>query len=79
MQAGFQVKSSSKLMEAGTRFLEAAREYRKAFLEDVGGAAVIWLTDKDGSMVIFTRGEYRSTLMENIHRLEFEHTNLEPV
>jgi len=62
------------LQAAADRFRDAGLEYWEmlhkceATARNTAGA-VVWLTDADGSMVIFTRGEYRERLMMNIDRI----------
>jgi hypothetical protein len=55
------------LNEAAGRFLAAGQEYweacRKAGL-DIG--SVTWIEDSAKGLAIFTRGEYRDTIMRNI-------------
>jgi len=52
-------KAAQDVIDAMYRFFELNR----------GRGAVQWLEDHDGKVVIFTRGEYRGQLMENIDRL----------
>lgn len=55
------------LQEAADKFMEAGQEYwdacHKAGL-DIG--SVIYIDQSDKGMAIFTRGEYRHTIMQNI-------------
>ena len=57
----------AELQKAADKFLAAGQEYwdacRKAGL-DIGSVTYIDASDK--GMAIFTRGEYRETLMHNI-------------
>lgn len=39
------------------------------------GGALFWLDDQAGKTVIFTRGEYRPTLLSNVDRLRWEGGN----
>jgi hypothetical protein len=59
-----------QLEECGQRFLEAGYAYWEMMnkIKKLGGA-VAWITNGDGHMVIFTRGEYSDTLLRNIDRL----------
>ena len=57
------------LQRSAERLLEAAMDYFEAHKRATGGAAVVWLKDTAGRMVVLTRGEYRDTLMRNIDRL----------
>lgn len=76
--------ASPELTEVGTRLLTVAEEYWKAAHIDNVRGAVIWLEDSVGNTVIFTCGEYRRQLMDNIDRLPdsviktFEHIVTDP-
>lgn len=63
------LKAGSELELAAKELFEAAMRYWEAFRRETGGAAVVWLTDDEGRMVMLTRGEYRNTLMQNIEQL----------
>lgn len=58
-----------KRRAAGQKLLDAAHEFFRACHEEGQRAAVQWLRGSDGELVIFTRGEYRETLMANIDKL----------
>ena len=58
------------LQKAGERLMDAAYEYWEMCAKTgLVNGAVVFLTDADGKMVIFTRGEYRHALMTNIDQL----------
>jgi hypothetical protein len=57
------------LQEVGQRFLDAGLEYFDACCKAGIDGAVIWLEATDGKLCIFTRGEYRTILLNNIERL----------
>lgn len=57
---------SDPLREAGERLLVAAHEYWTVAQRNAVPGAVVWLEGDDGRLVIFTRGEYRHTLLANI-------------
>ncbi len=59
----------SKRIEAGNKLLEAAMDFWDACRQEGQYGAVQWLEGSDGSLLIFTRGEYRHALMSNIHSL----------
>ncbi len=62
-----------KRMKAGQKLLDAAHEFWNTCHDEGQYGAVQWLTGSRGELVIFTRGEYRGQLMENITKLsEFE-------
>ena len=54
------------LKASADRLMEAAHDYFKAMSKHNLAGGCIWLTDEAGAMVIFTRGEYRQTLLRNI-------------
>lgn len=58
--------SHKKLGVAAEKLLRAARKYYKEMEKVNLSAGCIWITDKEGAMVIFTRGEYRQRLLINI-------------
>lgn len=59
----------SKRRDAGQKLLDAAHEFWDACREEGQYGAVQWLEATDGAIVIFTRGEYRHTLLNNITML----------
>jgi hypothetical protein len=64
-----QAMTMDELREAGDRLLIAAQEYWVAAHKAGISGAVIWLEDRDKGLVIFTRGEYRATILRNIHEI----------
>lgn len=58
-----------KRLAAAQKLLDAAHEFWSACHEEGQYGAVQWLTGTLGELVIFTRGEYRQQLMENIRTL----------
>lgn len=64
---------NEELHGAAEKLLEAAHAYYKVMQKRQLAGGCIWLTDKDGAMVVFTRGEFKNQLMHNIEtRLPFE-------
>jgi hypothetical protein len=58
------------LKQSGDRLMEAAYDYwEMCHKTGLVQGAVVFLTDAEGQMVIFTRGEYRAQLMQNIDEL----------
>ncbi len=55
-----------RLYEKGRALLEAAYDFWKDCHENGQTGAIRWLEDDKGHILIFTRGEYKSQLMENI-------------
>lgn len=56
-------KSADELMKAAYNYWEMCHK------TGLVTGAVVFFTDDKGQMVVFTRGEYRSTIMQNIDRL----------
>lgn len=63
---------TDKRLQAANELLRAAHAFWKIERESGMPSAVKWITGDDGSMVIFTRGEYRDQLMRNITELPGE-------
>lgn len=60
---------NSKRLVAAQKLLDAAHKFWKACHEEGQHGAVQWLIGTNGELIIFTRGEYRETLMSNIETL----------
>jgi hypothetical protein len=58
--------TDNALQTAGQKLLDSAYEYWQEYQRSIGNSAVVYLKDTNGRMVVFTRGEYREALMENI-------------
>ncbi len=54
---------------AGDELLKAALNFWEACHEEGQYGAVQWLEGTGGQLLIYTRGEYRQQLMENIYKL----------
>lgn len=67
--------SEEELQAAGQVLLDAAYAYWKLMQEAGHGGALFWLDDSAGKTVLFTRGEYRQTLLKNVDRLRWEGGN----
>lgn len=57
------------LEKVGERFLEAGLAYWEAMHKAGIDGAISWLQDRDGALVLYTRGEYRDLLLNNVERL----------
>lgn len=55
-----------ELKDAAAKLLAEAHSYFKIMQKRGLAGGCIWLTDSDGAMVVFTRGEYRTRLLQNI-------------
>ena len=58
--------SMDELNEIAAEFLAAGRKYWEAAQKAGIRGAVIWVSDTADGFVLFSRGEYRETLMRNI-------------
>ena len=58
------IKAAQNLLDAAHQYWRIERDRSKS-----PSAAVRWLSDATGAVLIFTRGEYRETLMRNIDAL----------
>lgn len=67
--------SEEELRQAGQTLLDAAYAYWKVMQEAGMGGALFWLDDAAGKTVLFTRGEYRATLLRNVDQLRWEGGN----
>jgi len=54
---------------AGQKLLTAAQEFWDACRAEGQDGAVQWLEGSGGELLIYTRGEYRKTLLTNVHAL----------
>lgn len=58
-----------KRRAAGQKLLVAAQEFWDACRAEGQHGAVQWLEGSGGELLIYTRGEYRKTLLTNVHEL----------
>ena len=66
--------TSEALQQAANRFIDAGFEYWEACHKSgLVGGAVIWCADGKGRMALFTRGEYRRTILQNIDSIGSAH------
>lgn len=59
-----------KRQAAAQKLLAAAHEFWSACMAEGQYGAGQWLTGTSGELVVFTRGEYRDTLLKNIWSLD---------
>lgn len=62
-------QADEQLRAAAADLLAAAMRYWKEYRRVTGGAAVVWVGDTNGELVVLTRGEYRDQLMVNIDNI----------
>ena len=70
MDTNLRTDDDPALHDAAEALMEAAMRYWREYRRVTGGAAVVWVKDTDGRMVILTRGEYQGELMRNIDALQ---------
>jgi hypothetical protein len=70
METNLRTDDDKALHDAAEALMEAAMRYWREYRRVTGGAAVVWIKDEDGRMVVLTRGEYHQTLMRNIDVLQ---------
>lgn len=58
--------NDAELKAGAQALLDAGHAYFNMMRKRGLAGGCIWLTGMDGAMVIFTRGEYRSRLLDNI-------------
>jgi hypothetical protein len=56
-----------ELKEAAQRLLDTCQDYYTLMSKKGLAGGTIWLTGHDGSLVIFTRSEFKDKLLWNIH------------
>jgi hypothetical protein len=69
METNMNLEVNEELKAKGQALLTAAYEFWKAHQRLAGRNAVVWLDDTSGHFVLFTRGEYKSQIIQNIHPL----------
>lgn len=69
MQTNKNIAKDSELAKRGQALIDAGQAYWDEYRRVCGGDAVVWLLDDEGKLIVFTRGEYRGQIMENINRI----------
>lgn len=69
IETNFSTINDPALRAAGQALLDAAMAYWVEYQRACGSAAVVWLSDTDDRLLIFTRFEYRHQLLQNIQGL----------
>lgn len=64
--AGSELATDQELHDACAAVTLAGRKFWEARARVLGSAAVVWVEDHDGALVIYTRGEYRQQLLAAI-------------
>ena len=72
METNMNATVNKELFEAGRKLLESAYEFWKIHQKLAGPRAVVWLENESGGYVLFTRGEYKTQIIQNISPLAGE-------
>lgn len=59
----------STLRESADRLRYAGHDFWTACQKEAGGGAVRWIDFSDGTLIIFTRGEYRDALLSGVDKI----------
>jgi hypothetical protein len=70
MKTEMDVNVNEDLRRKAVNLLKAAYEFWEIHQKVCGSSAVVWLEDDNEKLVVFTRGEYRRQIMENIDQLK---------
>lgn len=63
------ISLDTELHAKGEALLKAAHEYWECYRTQVGGpAAVVWLEADNGHFILFTRGEYKASIIQAANR-----------
>lgn len=69
IQTNKYIEHESELFVKAKALIEAGHNYWKQYQKDVGGsAAVVWLECENGHFVLFTRGEYKDSILSAANR-----------
>ena len=68
MQTNKTISKDSELAEKGQALIKAAYEYWQVYQRECGSSAVVWLDDTIGHFVLFTRSEYKDSIMASAMR-----------
>lgn len=68
METNKNIKRDSELYRKGQALLDAAYEYWEEYCKECEASAVVWLDDDSGHFVLFTRGEYKESILETANR-----------
>ena len=68
METNRRIPEDSELAHKARALFQAARDYWEAFQCDHGPSAVVWVENDNGHFVLFTRGEYKESIMGQAYR-----------
>ena len=68
METNKRISPNSTLGKKAKSLLKAAHEYWEVYQKEVGPDAVVWLENDNGCFVLFTRSEYKTSIMAVVSR-----------
>lgn len=63
-----QLDTNSKLKDQADKLFKSFKEYWELFQKEVGPAAVIWIQDESGELIMYTRGEQADHLINSVRK-----------
>jgi hypothetical protein len=72
METNMNAAAHAELRKKGQALIEAARAFWEVHRSIGGPRAVVWLSSTDGSLVVFTRAEYRDQILANVRPISEE-------
>lgn len=71
MQTNKTISKENKLYGIGNRFFEVANEYWEEYQKQLGSAALVWIENEKGTFILFTRGEYKESILSQAMKESF--------
>ena len=63
MQTNKTIAKDSELYKKANQFFKVAQEYWELYQKELGASAVVWIENDLGHFVLFTRSEYKSSIL----------------
>jgi hypothetical protein len=64
------IASDSALNKRAQNLINAACQYWQEYRREIGRCAVVWVETSDNHFVLFTRSEYRESIMKEAKKIE---------
>ena len=64
------IPSDSELNKKAQNLINAACQYWQEYQREIGRCAVVWVETSDNHFVLFTRSEYRDSIMKEVEKIE---------
>lgn len=68
METNKTIAKDSELADRARALLSAAYDYWQTYQKECARGAVVWLEGDDGHFVLFTRSEYKESIMASVYR-----------